>query len=197
MEFSRSKKLAKDEVFFLQESPPPLTYIDKGLVKFYILNSAGRERILFLGSEGKYISGLEQEDEDCRVYLQAKQDSHLVFFTENEIEKNFGNGKTNPQFLKSLFRQMNFLVKEIKAITFNNFPARLAGLLVYLVEEFGNKHLFFSHQEIADMLGVSRVTVTRVLGNFTEEGLINKKRKKIIINDIQGLKLKAGGGEEN
>lgn len=197
MDFSRSKKLARDEVFFLHESPPPLTYIEKGLIKFYILNSAGRERILFLGSEGQYISGLRHDKEDCRIYLQAKQDSHLVFFNDEEIEKKFGNGKIDPQFLNSLFQQMNFLVREIKSITFNNFPVRLAGLLVYLYEEFGKKELFFSHQEIADMLGVSRVTVTRVLGYFAEAGLINKKRKKIIINDIQGLKVRVEGGEDD
>ncbi len=197
MKFSQSRDLAKDEVLFFQETPPPLAYIDKGLVKFYILNSAGKERILFLGSEGEYLSGFLQEDEECRVYLQAKQDSRIIFFGKKEMEEALGNGKTDPRLIKSLFQQLGFLVREIRNITFNNFSGRLAGLLVYLEEEIGERYIFFSHQELADMLGVSRVTVTRVLGDFVEEGLVDTKRKKIKIHDLEGLKAKAGGGEDN
>jgi len=193
MDFSFSKNLERDEVLFFQDSPPPLTYVDKGLVKFYILNSAGKERIIFLGSQGQFLSGLGRVNEECRLYLQAKQDSRVLFFEEKDLQKNLEQGRTEKDLIESLFKQMNFLVREIKDLTFNNFSARLAGLLVYLVEEFGKKELLFSHQEIADMLGVSRVTVTRVLGDFAKEGLIDKKRKKVTVRDISGLKMKTGG----
>ncbi|GEM_PF-1268604 len=195
--FSRGSKLSKDEVLFLNEEPPALAYIAKGLVKFYILNPAGKERILFLGKEGQYVSGLSQEEEDCRIYLQAKEDSRVLFFQDGEIENLLGNNEKESALLFSLFKQIDFLLGEIRDLTFNFFPSRLAGLLVQLKEELGEKGMCFSHQELADLLGVSRVTVTRVLGVFADQGLIEKKRKKIIIRDLDGLKLKARGGEDN
>ncbi len=192
---SRGSKLSKDEVLFLNEKPPALAYIEKGLVKFYILSPAGKERILFLGREGQYISGLKEED--CRIYLQAKEESRVLFLQDGEIESFFAQNKKERDLFFSLLKQIDFLMGEIRDLTFNFFPSRLAGLLVHLEKELGEKGMCFSHQELADLLGVSRVTVTRALGVFAAEGIIEKKRKKIIIRNLDGLKLKARGGDDN
>lgn len=194
---SRGSKLSKDEVLFLNEEAPALAYIAKGLVKFYILNPGGKERILFLGKEGQYVSGLSQKEEDCRIYLQAKEESRVFFFQDGQIENLLSKNEEERNLFFSLFQQIDFLMGEIRDLTFNYFPSRLAGLLVHLEEDLGEKGMCFSHQELADLLGVSRVTVTRALGVFAEQGLIEKRRKKIIIKDLDGLKLKARGGEDN
>ena len=57
----------------------------------------------------------------------------------------------------------------------------LYRLLTWLAKRFGSEvergHLIdmiLTHQDIAEILGTSRVTVTRTLGNFQQQGLINR-----------------------
>ncbi|EGK90727.1 Crp/Fnr family transcriptional regulator [Microcoleus vaginatus PCC 9802] len=57
----------------------------------------------------------------------------------------------------------------------------LYQLLTWLAKRFGSEvgqgHLIdmiLTHQDIADILGTSRVTVTRTLGNFEQQGLIDR-----------------------
>ena len=51
----------------------------------------------------------------------------------------------------------------------------------------GNFEITVTHDDIAEKCGLSRETVTRVLGNLAKSGLINKKSNKIIFNSIEGL----------
>ncbi|MCW6035838.1 Crp/Fnr family transcriptional regulator [Spirulina subsalsa FACHB-351] len=64
----------------------------------------------------------------------------------------------------------------------------LARLLVWLSKKFGyavdQGHLLnlqLTHQDLADILGTSRVTVTRLLKQFEEQGWLQRLRKKQMI----------------
>ena len=45
----------------------------------------------------------------------------------------------------------------------------------------------YTHEEIASILGLSRVTVTKVLNEFVKEGLIEIRYKSLIIKDKKKL----------
>ena len=45
----------------------------------------------------------------------------------------------------------------------------------------------FTQNELAHNVGCSRITVTRVLKQFTDEKLISRKNRKIIIEDMDAL----------
>jgi len=46
----------------------------------------------------------------------------------------------------------------------------------------------YSHQEIAECTSLQRVTVTKILNEFKENGWIQLKYKKVIIKDKEALK---------
>jgi len=65
---------------------------------------------------------------------------------------------------------------------------RLLQLLVWLVQKFGREvdqgqliDLRLTHEEIADFASTTRTTVTRMLKQFEEEGLIRRLRHQIIL----------------
>lgn len=51
---------------------------------------------------------------------------------------------------------------------------------------------FFTHEEIAEMIGSSRETVTRTLKNFRERELVTLKGSDLVIHDRQRLKAAIG-----
>jgi CRP-like cAMP-binding protein len=39
-----------------------------------------------------------------------------------------------------------------------------------------------THQEISDIIGTSRVTTTRIIGNLVEQGIIQRHQRRFIIS---------------
>lgn len=65
-------------------------------------------------------------------------------------------------------------------------------LMTWLAQRFGREieqgqliDLRLTHQEIAEMIGSSRVTVTRVLNEFEKQGVIQRLHRKLVIPNEQ------------
>lgn len=65
---------------------------------------------------------------------------------------------------------------------------RLRRLLMWLAGKFANQveqgqliNLRLTHQEIADAIGTTRVTVTRLLSQLEQEGIIHRPRRHFIV----------------
>jgi CRP-like cAMP-binding protein len=69
---------------------------------------------------------------------------------------------------------------------------RLWLLLQWLGNKFGKRSetgrlidFRLTHQELANTLGTTRITVTKILSRFEQEGLIFRPNKKsIVVNDL-------------
>ena len=66
--------------------------------------------------------------------------------------------------------------------------ALLLRLLTWLAKRFGQQveqgqliDLRLTHQDIADLIGLTRVTVTRVLKDLEQQGVIQRKRRQAIV----------------
>lgn len=66
--------------------------------------------------------------------------------------------------------------------------AVLQGILEWLARRFGQQmergcliNVRLTHQDLADLCGLTRVTVTRLLGRFEEEGLIYRLSRQLVL----------------
>jgi CRP-like cAMP-binding protein len=50
-----------------------------------------------------------------------------------------------------------------------------------------------THQELADMLGTWRETISKTLQEFRRKGLVASSRRRVTLLDKDGLQLEAGG----
>tara|TARA_Y100001970_G_C14246767_1_gene868888 strand:- start:1879 stop:2613 length:735 start_codon:yes stop_codon:yes gene_type:complete len=78
----------------------------------------------------------------------------------------------------------------IETLTHRDMSSRLVSFLVVLCRDFGvpDKNgitidLRLSHQAIAEAIGSTRVTITRLLGDLRDSGLLQINRKKITVFD--------------
>ncbi len=74
--------------------------------------------------------------------------------------------------------------------------SRLLNLLKWLAQQFGQKitqgwviDLNLTHQDIADVLGTTRVTVTRLLKKLTQQGTVHwlQQRQIVLSHDLRGI----------
>ncbi len=78
----------------------------------------------------------------------------------------------------------------IETLTHRDMSSRLVSFLLVLCRDFGvpgqqgiTIDLKLSHQAIAEAIGSTRVTITRLLGDLRNSGLVNIERKKITVLD--------------
>ncbi len=124
---------------------------------------------------------------------------HAVAFTRVEmvtapatsvrqaIEQDTGVGLLLLQGLSSRILQTETM---IETLTHRDMSSRLVSFLLVLCRDFGvpgekgiTIDLKLSHQSIAEAIGSTRVTITRLLGELRNDGLLAIDRKKITIFD--------------
>ena len=74
-----------------------------------------------------------------------------------------------------------------KAYTYTRQEKIASFLLEQNLIDNEGKQISYSHEEIASLVGLSRVTVTKVLNDFAKKGYIRVAYRKINIIDRNGL----------
>jgi CRP/FNR family transcriptional regulator, global nitrogen regulator len=103
------------------------------------------------------------------------------------IEENASVGLLLLQGLSSRILQTETM---IETLTHRDMSSRLVSFLLVLCRDFGvpggegiTIDLRLSHQAIAEAIGSTRVTITRLLGDLRQDGLLQIDRKKITVFD--------------
>ena len=95
-----------------------------------------------------------------------------------------------PQVAMRLLEYYARLLRDTQArladMAFKGVSARIAGMLLRFGAEEGQP-MRFSHQDIADMVGASRESVSRSLEEMRAHGLIDFGRMQIVVTDREGL----------
>ncbi|MCC7423555.1 MAG: Crp/Fnr family transcriptional regulator [Planctomycetaceae bacterium] len=84
--------------------------------------------------------------------------------------------------------------RRLRNLLFRSNHDRLGHLLLELVEQYGREtddgvllDVKLSHQELSAIIGVTRETVTHVLGEMQKSGVVRVSRQSIVILDLKGL----------
>jgi len=81
----------------------------------------------------------------------------------------------------------------LERMAYSTISARLAALLLELEGEDEAGVVRATHQELADMLGTWRETISKTLQDFRRRGLVASGRRQLKLLDREGLELEAGG----
>ncbi len=100
----------------------------------------------------------------------------------------------------SLYQEISSCAQQteqlLRIIRTEKMHFRLSKLLIWFAQKFGKKvingvliDIRITHQDLADIMGSTRVTVTRLLNKLEQERMIIRPcRFTIVIKDIQSLK---------
>lgn len=193
-----NKNFKKGEYIFLEgEAGDKFFIIKDGQVKLTKMVRNGDEQILNIFSSNDIIAEIVAFDKgNYPASAITMTDTSVIVFDQSELENLILN---HPSIGLKLLREMSGRLRRaqqnVRDLALKDSSARVAGLLIFLAEKYGKKKkdniildISLTQKELANMIGSSRETVSRVLGKFESENLIKTSRKKIIIYKLDEVK---------
>ena len=185
------KKVEKGEIFLIEDERSDYMYfVISGTVKVYKRSVEGKEQILNIASQGESLNDVSTFDggvnaasmlamTPVRLYGIKKGDVEALLLKYPQIALNAA------KVLAGRVRRDSSLVEEL---SFDQVINRLAKWLLKHVSEGAAKLPRLTQQDMADMVGSSRVVVNRSLRVMEEKGAIRLERHRIVITDEEALK---------
>jgi CRP/FNR family transcriptional regulator len=187
------KKFGKGETIFFEGDPGNGFYmVAEGKVKIFKMSFAGKEQILHIFGPGEPFGEVPVfHGQPFPASAETLVKSTLIFFPrEKFIALVHENPSLALNMLAVLSMRLRRFVTQIENLSLKEVPARIAGYLLYLLEEQGSKdsvELEISKGQLASLLGTIPETLSRIFAKMSDEGLIAVDGKKIRILDRKAL----------
>ncbi|TAK75782.1 MAG: Crp/Fnr family transcriptional regulator [Dehalococcoidia bacterium] len=118
-------------------------------------------------------------------YAEALEDCTLCVMSREDVIRLIGRHPSIAvRILDRLASRLREAEERLEDVAYRPVPARVANTLLRL-EQQGEVHL--SHQDLAEIDGTHRETVTRTLNQFRADGLVDLDRMVVRIRDRAGL----------
>jgi CRP-like cAMP-binding protein len=96
------------------------------------------------------------------------------------------------RFMELMGQRLRETENKLTDIAFKSVPQRLASVLLSLASEVDTSGaapsvVRYTHQQLAEMIGSYRETVTKAMGEFRDAGLIRIDEDAIRLSDLDGL----------
>lgn len=188
----------KGEYIFLEGEPGEKFFIIKnGQVKLTKMIKNGDEQILNIFSSHDIIAEIVAFDKgNYPASAVTMTKTKLIVFDQSELEDLiFKYPSIGIKLLGEMSHRLRRAQENVRDLALKDSSARVAGLLIFLADKYGKQKkdniildISLTQQELASMIGSSRETVSRALGEFENKDLIKTSRKKIIIYDLDQIK---------
>lgn len=170
-------------------------YLQSGIVKLTFINHDGNVKILRFVKPGNIFG-------ECGLFLMKPYGLNAITVTDciiyqfdyKAVQKLLSS---DPEFVKLVTNALSWklwsLGRQLSDLSFENLLGKVINALVLLAKESGDVQkdgsyqLKITHQDLANYIGSSRASVTSTLNLLEEQGVIEKKFRKIIIPNLRLL----------
>jgi CRP/FNR family cyclic AMP-dependent transcriptional regulator len=181
----------KDQgIILAEEEGDALFIIASGQVKVSIVSENGREMILSLLGEGAVFGELSLLDGKPRsANVVATQDTALYMVRRADfLQLVYKVPQIAIGLLAELAARLRKTDRKIEGLALLDVTSRISETLLQLAEEQGSQTEFGvtlsarpTHQQLANMSGTTRETVSRVLKRLENQGYISTEGRSITI----------------
>lgn len=190
--------IPKGELIFREgELSDRLYIVNGGSFKVYRYTPEGKEQILYLLSEGDYFGDLSLlKSVPLEFSAIALEDTHLCTLQKTDFDQLLlAHPSLYGKILEHAYERINTLETMVATLTSKDIDTRVATLLLNLADQFGIKKRDFieiplklTREEMANLIGLTRETVSRKLSQFQNDDLIELiDSRTIILRNINAL----------
>jgi CRP-like cAMP-binding protein/CheY-like chemotaxis protein len=180
----------KSDVFSEGDIPLHIYFLNKGSVKAYRSHPDGKEFIVSLYKDGDYF-GYESLLAN-KAYIEsatALEDSEIISIPKQDFLTFMENSHDIASaFISLLCNKVLEKENQLLSLAYNSLRQRTAEALLKI--KFLNKEkpsINTSRDDIARIVGTAAESVTRILSEFKDEGLIEIESGKIVLAGTEGL----------
>jgi len=198
--FSRHKKLSfkKGEIILrMDDEPKGVLYLKKGYTRVYSLAKNAEELTLLMFKAGDFFPMTWTINSTYyHYYLEAITDVELYQAPREEFLR-FIKNNNNVLFeiTSRVLTRFGALLSRMEHAILGNARSKVSSIILILAERFGKKghrgiiiQVPLTHQDIANLIGVARETVSIEIEKLQKKGLINHKGRYLVIKNQEKLK---------
>ncbi len=185
------KKVEKGQTILHEEDESEYMYlIVSGAVKVYKRSVNGKEQILNIASTGESLNDVSTFDGgDSAMDMLATTPVYLLAIKKADIKALFARF---PQIAINVAGVLATKVRRdsslVEVLSFDQVISRLARLILKQTDAEKSLLPLFTQQDLAAMVGTSRVVVNRSLKAMEDAGAIKLERRRIVVTDKEALK---------
>lgn len=194
---TRKNYLKNDVILMEDEVGTALFVIVSGKVKVARTSTDGREVILTILSESDFFGEMAILDGQTRsATVVAIEDTELFLIQRNDfINLITEYPEVAISLLQELTKRLRSADAKIKALSLKDAEGKVATVLLQLADDTGKiKHGKVEieklplQQDLANMAGTSRETISRTIHSFAKKGLVELDGSKLRIIDYEKFK---------
>jgi CRP/FNR family cyclic AMP-dependent transcriptional regulator len=181
---------AKGQILYAQnDRAEALFLLKRGQVHLYRLTPGGKCLDLATLGPGTFFGEMSLLGESLRhTYAEVTEEALVCVMSRADVERLVA---THPsvalRMIEAMGKRLAAQEDRLEELAYRHVPARLAAALLRLSENRPETTIVLTHQELGEMIGALRETVTPILNDFQRQGLVTLGRGRIIVHGIPGL----------
>lgn len=190
--FSLKQYKKGSTIFFEGDAGDALYVVQSGYVKIYQLAEDGREKTLALFGEGDFFGEMAILDGEPRSAIaETLEKTELLVLERHDFMKMVdANPRMSAALIKELAGRLRRTNAQVMDVVFRDVRGRLIHALIDLAEDHGipsgagiKIDLKLTHQELANLVGTARETVTRMLAELQDAGIVTIEGRFLVVPD--------------
>jgi CRP-like cAMP-binding protein len=184
-------------VYLADEPSTHLNILLKGTIKIGTHSNDGKEIIKSIIHPQAMFGEMSVMGQEKRVDFAKSMNSGVEYFTVDKkvfAQLMKSNAEMSSAFMADIGKRLTRAESRLESLIFKDARSRIIDFLKDSLEKRGRQvgfEVMFKHsltqQDIANLTGTSRQTVTSVLNELKKENLIYFTRKSILVRDVAKL----------
>jgi CRP/FNR family transcriptional regulator, nitrogen oxide reductase regulator len=191
------RRLERKQVLFHEGEPAEALFlIESGRLKLTQLSPDGQEVLVRFVGPGEICAGVAAlEGSNYPVTAQSVEPARVLVLSREALRElclRYPQIQTN--ILRAITGHLQDSMTRARELSTERVPQRVARTLLRLVRQAGRPvdgGVLVSHplsrQELAEMAGTTLFTVSRLLSQWEEDGIVETGREKVLVRSMRGL----------
>lgn len=192
---AHEKHFARRQTIFLEgDSVRRVVLLTSGSAKIVQLGQSGAEVILGVRGPGEVVGtvGLRPQDRHCSTALTLASSSALVWDSAAFEAFSQRSVHLRRNITQILCQQLHELEERYREISTEKVSVRLSHQLIRLLNQLGRRangevEIRLSREELAQLTGTTLFTVSRLLSDWNQRGIVSTRREAVSVNDFEAL----------